>query len=43
MTLIIVLDVCKSMCVYGSMRLNYNRNVIAHEEKGKSAAGEALG
>lgn len=42
MALITVLGVCKSMCVYGSMRINYNRNIIAHEEKGKSAAEEAL-
>ena len=40
---ITVLDVCKSMCMYGSMRLDYNRNVIACEQKGKSAAEAALG
>ena len=42
MTWIIVLDVCKSMCVYGTIRLNYNRKVITHGKKRKSAAEEAL-
>lgn len=42
MALITVLGVCKSLCVYRSMRINYNRNIIAHEEKGKNAAEEAL-
>lgn len=41
MTLIIVLDVCKSLCVDGSMKLNYNTHVTTHEEKVHSAAEEA--